>query len=181
MNLQVKIQPLLDKLAAIKAQSDPKQWLAAVGNALIRWVNDNFKNQGTEEKWKPLSPNTMANRRGGGAGAQALMDTGRLRMSFTQASGNPRIIGDTVSVTSNMEYAPYHEFGTGPFTIRKNGPGVLAFKTAGGMVFAKEVHHPGIPRRPMLPSEGVARSLTIETLTNVLKKALATAQRAAGA
>lgn len=184
MNLRVDARHLLARLAELKKQAEPKAWLAAIGNRLIKWVNDNFKAQGTEGRWKSLSPNTIASRRqGGGAGGpQALMDTGRLRMSFGPAAGNPHIQGiDTVAVTSNVKYAPYHEFGTGPFEIHARPGKVLAFKTAGGMAFAKVVHHPGIPRRPMLPSEPTARNVVIETLNAIIQKALASAQRAAGA
>lgn len=183
MNLAVDARQLLAKLGELKRQAEPKAWLTAIGNRLIKWVNDNFKDQGTEEKWKPLSPNTIANRRGGGGGAQALMDTGRLRMSFGPAAGNPHLTGvDTVAVTSNVQYAPYHEFGTAPFTVTARPGHMLAFKVAGGgMAFAKEVHNPGIPKRPMLPSEPVARRVVLDTLNAILQKALAMAQRAAEA
>lgn len=48
-------------------------------------------------------------------------------------------------VASDVEYAVYVEFGTGPHIIRPKEGGTLAFEVGGETVFAKEVKHPGTP------------------------------------
>lgn len=163
---------LFEKLAILLKDTAPEPYLRAIGLRLVGWVDKNFKAQGIETKWKPLSPSTIMNRRKGGGGAQALMDTGRLRMSFVSGE-NPQINDMTVSVTSNVQYAPYHQFGTRPYVIRpRRAGGRLVFNGPNGKVFAAEVHHPGLPARPMLPSPGLARTLAIETLNAAVQKTI---------
>jgi phage gpG-like protein len=166
---------LFAKIAAIQRGARPEAFLLAIGLRLMAWVDQNFRAEGLEQRWRPLSPNTVAQRRRGSS--KTLQDTGRLRMSFTRAAGNPKILGDTVRVTSNVAYAPFHEFGTGPYTIRPKKPGGrLAFRTASGMVFAKQVNHPGVPKRQMTPTPDTARKLAVDTMQAALSKALRAAR-----
>jgi phage gpG-like protein len=172
--IEIDTRGIFAKLATLRSGMQPEPFLRAIGLRLMGWVDKNFKAQGLETKWPRLSPSTIMNRRGGGAGAQALMNTGRLRMSFVGgATGNPKIVGKSVSVTSNVSYAPYHEFGTRPYTIKpRRSGGVLVFNTPRGTVFAREVHHPGIPKRRMTPSPGLARELALETMNAAVRKML---------
>jgi phage gpG-like protein len=135
----------------------------------LNWINKNFSSEGgMVGGWKPLSPNTLANRRSGTG--KPLLDTGRLRGSFI-----PRWNSVQASVGSNLEYAIYHELGTRPHEIHAKPGGTLAFKVAtsqgvktkllksgrvlemvqvkGDYVHAQVVHHPGIVRRRMLPTQ----------------------------
>lgn len=159
------------KLRVLNAGLKQDVLLKAIGMRLVGWTMQNFKAEGIEKKWKPLSPNTIAQRRKGSA--RPLQDTGRLRASWTTAAGNPKVLGDTVFVTSNVTYAKYHEFGTGPYTIKPKKGKRLAFMTAGGMRFPKEVNHPGIPQRKMAPSEAMARKLAIQTINAAVNKVTA--------
>lgn len=75
--------------------------------------------------------------------------TGHLRRSIgpvritTEAQ---RIMG-TLGVSAT--YAPYHEYGTPPYTIRPRTARVLAWRTAtGARRFARIVRHPGLRPRP---------------------------------
>src|SRR5512144_2346004 len=71
----------------------------------LNWINRNFQTSGgMVGGWKPLSPNTLAQRRSGTG--KPLMDTGRLRASFI-----PRWTSAQASVGSNLQYAVYHEKG----------------------------------------------------------------------
>lgn len=169
---------LFTKIRHLQQGARPEPYLRAIGLRIMGWVDQNFRAQGLEQPWPPLSPNTIVNRRKGGAGARTLQDTGRLKMSWTRAGGNPRILGGhTVQVASNIKYAKWHEFGTGPYVIRPKKPGGrLVFRTAGGMVFAREVNHPGLPKRQMAPSERTARRLARETLQAAIDKMVAAAR-----
>lgn len=166
---------LFAKIRAIQRDARPEPYMRAIGLRLMGWVDANFKAEGIEVKWPKLSPNTIAGRRK--ASAAVLQDTGRLRMSWTRAAGNPHIIGDLVRITSNVRYAEYHEFGTGPYVIKPKKPGGrLAFKAVGGMRFATKVNHPGLPKRQMTPSEQTARRLATQTLNAAIERMLAKAR-----
>lgn len=162
---------LFEKIAALRDGLKPTPYLVAIGLRLMSWVDQHFKNP-IDPTWPRLSPNTIAARRGGGKGAKPLQDTGRLRMSWTRAGGNPEILGEhTVRVSSNVAYAGFHEFGTSPYTIKAKKPGgKLRFMTAGGPVYRTMVHHPGVPKRQMSPPVETARRLAVETLEAALEK-----------
>jgi len=80
-----------------------------IGVKLLNEVSENFKREGHEGiPWTPLSPFTVARRRGGGGGAKILQDTGKLRKSFTEESNNQRTKVGTI-----VAYAENHEDGKG--------------------------------------------------------------------
>lgn len=150
----------------------------AVGAAQLRWVNDNFKNEGTESRWAPLSPNTVAGRRGkGGAGSKRILqDTGRLRQSFV----NEYRPGE-VWTGSRMPTALWHHYGTSPYDIVPKAATVLRFGVATGGVkptgklvkgwaFASKVHHPGLQARPLVPSHGTAMRTAFGVLNAYFQK-----------
>jgi hypothetical protein len=57
----------------------------------------------------------------------------------------------TLRVGTNVDYAPYPEFGTAPHFIQPPDPsGVLTFMIHGKRVFAKFVEHPGTQPQPYL-------------------------------
>lgn len=161
-----RMRTILNRLAkrATTRRDLHAQWAVLA----LNWINRNFQSEGgMVGGWKPLSPNTLAARRGGSG--RILQDTGQLRASFI-----PRWTSEDASVGSAMKTALWHEKGTDPYTIKPLKPGgFLRFKMAtesgvktkelksgrkvqlrfakGDYVYAKEVHHPGLPARPMLP------------------------------
>lgn len=141
---------------------DERELLTGIGLKGLNWVDRNFRSEGLESPWKPLSPNTIASRRGGNA--KILRDTGRLAQSFTY-----NVMGNKVSVGTNLKIAEYHNFGTGPFQIRPNTGKMLKFRTASGMVFARKVNHPGIPRRPLIPSKRTTLKIGVDFLNGALR------------
>jgi len=147
--------------AALKAL-DPEGLLFLIGQRGLNWVARNFKAKGLDRPWAPLSPNTIASRRRGGD--QPLQDTGRLRASFTA-----NVAGNAVAIGSILKVAEWHQFGTKPYKIRPKNTRFLKFKTANGFRFAREVNHPGLKARPMLPTKASARRLAIETIDNALR------------
>ena len=148
-----------DKLAKVGQRFDEKKYLNLIGVALLHWVDQNFRKEGMENRWTPLRPNTIAARRKGGRGAKILQDTGRLKMSFVDTYGN-----NWVQVGSNDPRAEWHHRGTRPYTIRPVMAKMLRFITMNGPVFAKVVHHPGLPARPLLPSERAATEIAMKTM-----------------
>ena len=64
-----------------------------------------------------------------------------------------------------------HEQGTRPYTIRVKRARTLAAKTRAGtwMIFGREVHHPGIPARPVLPTVPQAEALLKPALEEMLE------------
>lgn len=133
------------KIRNVLKHFDVNEILQAVGNRQLRWIDKNFRAGGIERRWPPLSPRTIARRRLGSS--RPLMDTGRLRMSFTRRPHRPSDAiftrrGTTVTIGTNVEYAVYHEEGRGH-----------------------------LPQRKMLPSKRVAQRLAREVLSAVVKEA----------
>src|SRR3990167_2319189 len=139
-----------------------------------QWIDRNFPSQGAMAGgWRPLKPNTLANRR---------MGSGRILQNnrFLQASFIPKWNENEAIVGSPVFYALFHEKGTKgspetPYEITPKRAKFLRFKVATGFgvrtvmlksgrkmtlpfaegqeVFAKKVTHPGLPVRRMLPRE----------------------------
>jgi len=158
----------------------PSVMLKLIGIKHLNWINANFRAGGLESQWKPLSPNTIAARRqGGGSGsAQTLRDKGELSQSFT--IGHPKNIFvldvNTIRVGTQVSYASYQHFGTGPYIIRPRNKKFLMFKTAQGVRFAREVHHPGLPQRRLLPSEVLAQQMAAGELDAYIKTSIEQAE-----
>lgn len=167
-SVEVDARKALQKLARLSKAMEPSDLLDAIGQSQLNWVNKNFRKAGIEQKWPPLSENTVAaHRRGRGAGtAQPLRDSGRLAQSFIR-----RVTGDEVAVGTENKIAEYHHFGTGPFIIRPKKAKKLRFKTAKGMVFAKEVRHPGLPKRPLLPTKETAARMAVKVINAAVESA----------
>jgi phage gpG-like protein len=132
-----------------------KHLLQAIANIQIRWIVRNFKEEGIERRWAPLSERTIAMRRKGprpGSADKPLQDTRKLLGSFTrgmvpQMSGVAykggsgfRMQGRSVTVGTNVEYAPKHEYGT-----------------------------KRIPKRKMLPTPRAARKIAVDGIEGILK------------
>lgn len=163
------------KLLVFGRELKQKVYLKLMQQRFLKWVNDNFRNQGTERAWKPLSPNTIAARRlSGRGGVQILRDTGRMAQSFNPGkplSGSKIDINAGIAVVGTEDWkAPIHHYGTRPFQIRPRNKKMLVFKTATGMVFSKLVNHPGIPARPILPSETAGNKMITDVGNAYLKR-----------
>jgi len=91
---------------------------------------------------------------------RAPVDTGRLRASITTDLIEKRGI-PMVKVGTNVEYAPYVEFGTDPHVITPDSKEALQWTDpeTGEPVFAKRVEHPGTESQPfLLPAVDAVRS-----------------------
>lgn len=173
-----------NKLRQIATFMDRRKILTAIGLRALKWINDNFKAQGTEKPWKPLAPSTIYAK----GSSRILADRGRLRQSFGIQSMN--VTEQEVTIGTNVFYAKFHEEGTSPYVIRPKGNYPLRFAHPDGTVLMKakrggkkwhiltrEVHHPGLPIRKIAPSKAAGARLVKET-TDVL---VAQVQRQANA
>ena len=86
-----------------------------IGDALREDSMRAFDEQRSPEgaPWIPLAGSTLARRRGGGAGAKTLLDTGVLRNSIGRPmSGGVRTVTkSSVAIGSRQPYAAIHQFG----------------------------------------------------------------------
>ena len=76
-----------------------------VATIMQRMVDDKFEEEGPG--WQPLSAATLDRRRGGGAGARILQDTGVLANGIAVGAGD-----DFAEVFTNTQYAKFHVEGT---------------------------------------------------------------------
>jgi phage virion morphogenesis protein len=106
----VNNEPVLSALrAATQRLGDMKPLYQAIGAELAEETRLRFTDQQAPDgsAWPGLSAVTLARRRGGGrGGAQALLDTNRLRNSITY-----NVLADGVEVGTNVVYASTHQFG----------------------------------------------------------------------
>lgn len=111
--------------------SDPRVPLEVFARHMERSIQRNFDEEGRPRKWRPLSPMTLmawvssrrtwvsktgrltAQGRAALAGRKILTDTGRLRRSITG-----RVWGNRLVIGTNVEYAPYHQYGTSRIPAR---------------------------------------------------------------
>lgn len=156
----------LDKLQKGVAQQRRKlhqRW----GILTLQWIDRQFMTRGAHggAPWRSLSPNTIIGRRKGSS--VPLQDTGELRGSFTSKPS-----ARSVRVGTEKRYAPFHEFGTRPYSIVPVRAKVLAFPHTAGrplkagvtfpsaerkfprgtpIIYSKGVRHPGLPARKIMP------------------------------
>ena len=150
---------------------EPRVLLALIGARFLSYADESFRTNG-RGKWKPLSQLTLLLRKHGGN--QPLQDSGRYKQSFVQVSDHQTYVevGTNLKTGTGLSLGRIHEFGTGPYTIRAQKAHGLAAQTRAGawLHFGKEVRHPGIPARPVLPPKAVAERLAKETLEAILSR-----------
>lgn len=161
---QVKIQRLLKAVA-------PATLLNVIGARLVSYVDESFRTRG-RGIWPALAATTLLLRKRGGD--MPLQDTGRYKQSFvTETDSRTYVeVGSNIQTPDGRSLAKIHEFGTGPYTIRVKRARVLAAQTRFGnwLIFGKEVQHPGIPARPVLPTKAVGERLVQETINAMLAR-----------
>lgn len=158
----------------------PDTILRVVGARLMSYVDESFRTDG-RGKWAPLAPSTLSFRKSGGD--RPLQDTGRYKQSFVvETDGKSYVeVGSNLKTPSGGSLAAIHEYGVGPYVIRAKNAKMLAAQTRGGVwvLFGKQVNHPGIPARPVLPTKDEAEKLVQETVNEMIDMAAADTQKAA--
>lgn len=147
----------------------PAPMLKVVGARIMSYIDESFRTNG-RGTWPPLAPSTLAMRQSGGD--QPLQDTGKYKQSFvTETDGKTYVeIGSSLKTPSGIPLAAIHELGTPPFVIRAKNAKILAAQTRGGnwVRFGKVVNHPGIPARPVLPTQAQAEKLVQDTVNEMI-------------
>jgi hypothetical protein len=109
--------------------------------------------QGVDEKqMKKLSPSTIHAKRFNNASKPRVPLYGEgkmLNVYSKQRATKSRPINIIIPPKSRKEVASYHQSGTGSYTIKAKNAKVLGplFNSRGQKYFAKEVKHPGLPKR----------------------------------
>lgn len=137
-----------------------------IGVALLDWVEENFETQGAGNGgWPKLAPNTIAAK----GHSRILYRTGDYKDSF-----KVRVLpGARVQVYSDSPVAAFHEFGTrGPYRIAAVNANFLVFKTTAGLVFRREVMHPGLPKRPALPGKQETNRIASKAANEFIRREL---------
>jgi phage gpG-like protein len=159
MQAEIKVDHagVINLLANLKAKAgNLRPHLDYIGERIRSSVMENFEQggrfsavgdwRGGANKWAPLAQSTILQRtlRGHwGDDAKTLVDSGHMRNSIS-----PVVTGDSVAIGTSVEYAKYHQFGTGPYKIFPKNKKALYWPEAAHPV--KFVNHPGIPARPFL-------------------------------
>ncbi len=170
-DLEVRIDASKAEAAvtAIGRAFQPEFFLRLVGQRQLAWINENFRREGAETAWHPMAANTRAKR---GGAAKLLRDRGRLAQSFVSALRG----SDTVAVGTADPRGRWHHEGTRPYTIRPKAAQVLRFMTVNGVTFRRIVHHPGLPARPLVPSERLAAALATSVIDAAVAKIVTDAE-----
>ena len=168
LSIDLKGMGIVRKFKKFSNILNVREALTLVGMDLLNEIHENFEvgggRSGFGAKWKKLSPNTLANR----TGSTPLKRSGDLKRTY-----NFDVSGNHVDVGSNSKIAAIHNDGTDPYTIRPKNKKLLSFKVAaGGQVFAKEVNHPGLPKRQQLPSITGARRISRKAMNVYIKTKL---------
>lgn len=144
-----------------------------LGERLAAWMVHNFEDEGTEQRWKALAPNTLALRKHGGS--KILQDSGTLKRFVAEPTGR-WLQGNVLNVGwrgAIAKIAGYHHYGSGPYEIKVIRAKVLAAAKRGGgfMIFGTRVQHPGIPTRPLLPTARTADRISVDFLNAAIERA----------
>jgi len=162
--IKIDARDAIRELSRVSIALRPSDLLNVIGDRLLFWMDSNLQKAGAEVPWAPLRPNTIAGRRSGSSAP--LQDTGRLRQS-----ANKKVQVTQVKVGYSSKVAPFHHIGSKAHIIRPVRARMLRFMTTDGQVFRHSVRHPGLPRRRLLPSDGLAGEMARTEVDAVLRKA----------
>lgn len=127
--VEIDSRRLIQKMRQASVIWNPRSILAVVGADLLRWVDRNFKDEGTEGGWAPLAPSTELQRAQQGRAGKVLQPTGtHLRSSFVQGGqDNVFRLSDTeVAVGTATPFAIYHQEGAAFLPQRRLLPSKVA-------------------------------------------------------
>jgi phage virion morphogenesis protein len=114
IQISVESQAVKAKLAQLQHQTENLQPIfESIGQGLRTHIIDCFKQEKSPDgiNWAALDPKTIRQRRNDSR--KILNDTGRLKGSFAHVATNSH-----VEITTDTEYAPYHQFGTSKMVAR---------------------------------------------------------------
>lgn len=137
MSLKVTSDTLSPAVRAMARRfSDLKPILRAMGEALVGVTKRSFNDASLRPStWAPV-------KKQGGA---PLKRHGTMWQSIREIA----LTGSQVEIGTDRPYAPWHQWGTKPYTIRPKSKRALYWPGAGHPV--RQVKHPGVPARPFFP------------------------------
>jgi hypothetical protein len=138
-----------------------REWLERIGDRWMTWVRSNFQGQGSARLWRPPAPATLA---AGGGGGGSLLGTFRAEVQRDSR-------GDRVAVHSRSREALWFQKGTPPHPIRPRERQFVVFQTDRGLIFSRQVDHPGQPRRRLVPPRPLAREMAVEIVAEGVQAA----------
>lgn len=146
MRVSLNTAPAEAMLKKASRALDKPRILDEIGKRLLEWARDNVASRGKDRSWKPFKT----------AGATQLQTLGS---KFTLKKS-----GDAVTVWNSAgPVAAYHHFGSKKHLIEGKGK-ALRFRTSDGTKFARIVQHPGLPKRPLIPSRARGRAIAREVV-----------------
>lgn len=120
MFIEFKAQDALKKLRAIqKSTTNLQPFFTEIEPILERAKNQQFASQGSYhgEPWDKLKPSTIKSRsRKGYGGSPILVNTGKLKKSFSTKSKNRN---EMVFGSKGVDYYKFHQLGTRKMKSRK--------------------------------------------------------------
>lgn len=202
VSVKIDISSARKKLRNVGAKLDRKALLQAIGFRHLKWIDDNFRQsgrlasmEGPGRAWPPLAESTKYSRRQ--SSDKPLLDTGALRRSFEiRIRGNEVSVGPFRGNSSGPDIgklAEWHHEGTDPYVIKPKNKKALAFPHPRGSriiknhattryngrtgFIVKEVHHPGLPARPLIPTKATAATLAKQVLDAYVAREIARASQ----
>ena len=168
INIRVDIKEANRKLRRLINLINVRELLMAIGQRHIKWMDENLKRAGIEKRHKKMAKSTITARPTRSSSSHF---SSRYRSRLSQ-SMTVRLLGlEAVVAGTEDEFAEIHHKGTGPYIIRpKKAGGFLRFESGGGIVFAKQVNHPGIPSRSLLPTKFTSERLARGILDAIIKR-----------
>ena len=167
ITVKVDVRNVVSKLRQFMGLINERELLQAIGNRQVKWMVTNLKEAGSDKKFKTMAANTLIKGRHR-TSARHFESTWRSRL---QQSFTSKVFGKYVEVGTADRFAAFQHFGTKPYTIKPKSKPRLSFVTVNGRVYAKEVSHPGIPTRGIIPTKKVAETLALKIIIAELKRA----------
>ena len=183
------------KVARLLKVIEPRTLLSEIGERFRSYVDTQFRTLG-EGRWPRLAWTTLALRQRADDKPFHGMDSKYRQSIVTETDGQTFVeVGSNWRTATGVPLAKIHEFGTAPYVIRPKRAQILAAKTglagpvgliatkhvSNWFVFAnvlskdprkREVHHPGIPARPVLPTKAVAERIIQTSVDGMLARAV---------
>ncbi len=167
ISIRAQVAQAQAKLNNLGLSIKPEILLRAVGRRHLKWVNDNLKGAGIEKAHAPMAKNTIVARPQRTSSRHfSSRFRSRLSQSFTVA-----VTPSRVTVGTEDQLAAHHHFGTRPHVITPGSKSVLSFVTADGRIARPIVNHPGIPARPLLPSDKLGEQLAVQVVEAIVTQA----------
>ncbi len=131
VTIEVDTKPVLHMLQRVAERlGDMTPVMRAIGAVVVNQTDEAFE-QGQSPAGKPWKPSARVREKGG----QTLVNTARLRLSFTSEASAKQ-----VEVSTNVAYAAIHQFG-----------GVIRPKTRRACIGGNVRKSVTMPARPFLP------------------------------